>query len=111
MYQLRLMAMPLKFLARMVIISQFHQNIKADFKDNVISFDRIDDSSVSRSMHGTTRQIISNMIVASVGFKKELEIVGVGYQASVQGKRLKLQLGFFMIYFCGFSRWNVNIEA
>jgi large subunit ribosomal protein L6 len=46
-------------------------------------------------MHGTTRQIINNMIVGiSEGFRKDLEIVGVGYQASIQGSRLKLQLGF-----------------
>ena len=46
-------------------------------------------------MHGTTRQIINNMIIGvSDGFKKELEIIGVGYQATIQGNRLKLQLGF-----------------
>ena len=66
----------------------------------IISFNRIDNSSISRSMHGTTRQIVNNMIVGvSDGFKKELEIIGVGYQASVQGKRLKLQLVILMIYF------------
>ena len=47
-------------------------------------------------MHGTTRQIINNMIIGvSDGFKKELEIIGVGYQATIQGNRLKLQLGLF----------------
>ena len=60
-----------------------------------LSFNRIDDSAFSRSMHGTTRQIINNMIIGvSDGFKKELEIIGVGYQATIQGNRLKLQLGF-----------------
>tara|TARA_B100000035_G_C20906688_1_gene511973 strand:+ start:147 stop:683 length:537 start_codon:yes stop_codon:yes gene_type:complete len=72
-----------------------HRNIKVNFDNNVLSLMRVDDSSVSRSMHGTSRQIINNMIVGvSDGFKKELEIVGVGYQASSQGNRLKLQLGF-----------------
>ncbi len=72
-----------------------HENIKTTHKDGVISFDRIDNSSVSRSMHGTTRQIVYNMIKGvSEGFTKELEIVGVGYQASIQGNRLKLQLGY-----------------
>ena len=66
-----------------------HKNIKINLNDNVITFDRISDSSVSRSMHGTTRQIINNMVIGvSNGFKKDLEIVGVGYQASVQGNRL-----------------------
>ena len=61
----------------------------------MITFDRVDDGALSSSMHGTTRQIINNMIIGvSEGFKKDLEIVGVGYQASVQGSRLKLQLGY-----------------
>ena len=46
-------------------------------------------------MHGTTRQLINNLILGiSEGFTKELEINGVGYQASKDGNRLKLQLGF-----------------
>ena len=50
---------------------------------------------VSRSMHGTTRQIVNNIIIGlSEGFKKDLEIIGVGYQASVANSRLKLQLGY-----------------
>ena len=72
-----------------------HDNINVDYKDDVLTFSRIDNSAVSRSMHGTTRQIVNNMIVGvTEGFKKELEIIGVGYQASIQGNRLKLQLGF-----------------
>ena len=72
-----------------------HNNIGAILVDNVLIFKRTDDSSVSRAMHGTTRQIVNNMMIGvSDGFKKELEIVGVGYQASIQNNRLKLQLGF-----------------
>ena len=72
-----------------------HDNIKIELKDDVLNFSRVDDSVVSRSMHGTTRQIVNNMIIGvTKGFKKELEIIGVGYQASIQGSRLKLQLGF-----------------
>ena len=69
-----------------------HDNIKIDLKDDILNFIRVDDSAVSRSMHGTTRQIVNNMIIGVTdGFKKELEIVGVGYQAGIQGKRLKVQ--------------------
>ena len=58
-----------------------HKNIKIKLNKNVITFERMNDSSVSRSMHGTTRQIINNMVIGvSDGFKKDLEIVGVGYQ-------------------------------
>ena len=72
-----------------------HDNIKVVNEGNTLVFNRVDDSAVSRSMHGTTRQIINNMIVGiSEGFRKDLEIVGVGYQASIEGSRLKLQLGF-----------------
>ena len=88
-----------------------HENIKANFKENMISLDRIDNSSVSRSMHGTTRQMINNMIIGvSDGFKKELEIIGVGYQASVQGKRLRLQLGYSHDIFFDFPE-EIIIEA
>ena len=88
-----------------------HERIKINITDNSIKFDRIDDSPVSRSMHGTTRQIINNMIIGvSKGFKKELEIVGVGYQASVQGSRLKLQLGYSHDIFFDFPD-GISIEA
>ena len=88
-----------------------HDNIKADLKDSSLRFTRVDDSAVSRAMHGTTRQIVNNMIVGvSTGFKKELEIVGVGYQASIQGSRLKLQLGFSHDIFFDLPD-DVNVKA
>ena len=72
-----------------------HANIKAEVKDNTVLVDRIDSTTLSRSVHGTTRQILSNMVVGvSDGFEKELEIVGVGYQASLEGDRLRLQIGY-----------------
>ena len=72
-----------------------HANITADLKDETIVLDRIDNTSLSRSLHGTTRQIVHNMVIGvSDGFEKELEIVGVGYQASLEGNRLRLQIGY-----------------
>ena len=72
-----------------------HANIKAELKDTTIILTRIDDTSLSRSLHGTTRQILNNMIIGvSDGFEKELEIVGVGYQANLEGNRLRLQIGY-----------------
>ena len=69
--------------------------LKPDYKDGALYFGRHNNSSVSRSMHGTTRQIVNNIIIGlSEGFKKDLEIIGVGYQASVANSRLKLQLGY-----------------
>ena len=53
-----------------------HENIKIDLKDDVLNFSRVDNSVVSRSMHGTTRQIVNNMIIGvTEGFKKELDVI------------------------------------
>jgi len=72
-----------------------HPNIKAIVKDNNILFERNDESALSRSLHGTTRQIVNNMVIGvSEGYKKELEIVGVGYQATMHGNRMQLQIGY-----------------
>ena len=72
-----------------------HPNIKTLIKDDNILFERGDNSALNRSLHGTTRQIVNNMVIGvSAGFKKELEIVGVGYQANIDGNRLKLQIGY-----------------
>ena len=72
-----------------------HPNIKTLIKDDNILFERGDNSALNRSLHGTTRQIVNNMVIGvSAGFKKELEIVGVGYQANMEGNRLKLQIGY-----------------
>ena len=62
---------------------------------DLITVERSSDSREQKSLHGTTRQMINNMVIGvSEGFSKELEIIGVGYQAQVQGSRLHLQLGF-----------------
>jgi len=54
-----------------------------------------DDSLRARQMWGTARSVVNNLILGvAEGFKKELEINGVGYRAQVQGKDLTLQLGF-----------------
>ena len=70
-------------------------NIGIEIKDGTIFITRKNNSNHAKSMHGTIRQLISNTIEGlSDGFTKDLEIIGVGYQASVNGSRLKLQLGF-----------------
>lgn len=56
---------------------------------------RPDDTKASRSLHGLYRALINNMVTGvSVGYKKELELVGVGYRAENNGQVLKLSLGF-----------------
>ena len=64
-------------------------------KINVVTFERSSDDSKSKSLHGTTRANFHNMVVGvSEGFKKELELRGVGYRAQMQGKKLVLNVGY-----------------
>jgi large subunit ribosomal protein L6 len=56
---------------------------------------RSSDSDDARARHGLFRALLQNMVVGvSEGFKKQLEIIGVGYKAAVQGKKVVLSLGF-----------------
>jgi len=53
------------------------------------------ESRLARAMHGTTRQLLHNMVQGvTQGFRRTLDIVGVGYNAKIQGKKLVLQIGF-----------------
>ena len=73
----------------------FHNTLNITKNEDSLIVERSSDEKFYKALHGTTRQLIQNMITGvSVGFSKELELIGVGYQASAQGNRLKLQLGF-----------------
>jgi len=77
------------------IENQVHRDMNISQSDGTVLVKRNSDAREQRAIHGTTRQMIHNMVVGvSEGFSKELEIIGVGYQAQVDGKRLRLQLGF-----------------
>lgn len=69
--------------------------ISMELKDNHIILTRKDDERKSRSLHGLSRTLVNN-VVSGVknGFTKKLEIVGVGYRASMQGSTLNLALGY-----------------
>lgn len=68
-------------------------DINAD--QQTITIKRRDDSRQSRSLHGLARALVNNMVQGvSRGFKKTLEIAGVGYRADVQGNVLNLSLGY-----------------
>ncbi len=70
-------------------------DIKVSVEDGVLSVTRPSDEKAHRSMHGLYRALINNMIVGvSEGYRKELELVGVGYRASNTGQLLELSLGF-----------------
>ena len=72
-----------------------NKNMVISESEGTVTINRKLDNREQKSLHGTTRQMINNMVIGvSEGFSKELEIIGVGYQAQVQGSRLHLQLGF-----------------
>jgi large subunit ribosomal protein L6 len=65
-------------------------------EDGALLVERPDDERQTRAMHGLVRSLVNNMVVGvTEGFRKDLEIVGVGYRATAQGpNRLDLALGF-----------------
>ncbi len=69
--------------------------ITVSVEDGKILVQRPNDQRTSRSLQGLTRSLIANMVAGVThGFEKKLEIVGVGFRADVDGKALKLTLGF-----------------
>ena len=71
------------------------RDIKVELKDDKIEFLRPTDQIRHRAMHGLYRSLINNMVVGcSEGYKKELELVGVGYRVSNAGQLLDLSLGY-----------------
>lgn len=71
------------------------KGISASQEGSTLSIKRANDERKTKAMHGLTRALVNNMITGvSSGFKKELEIQGVGFKAALQGKVLKLNLGF-----------------
>ena len=77
------------------LTQKIHPNINVKIEDSVITVTRPDDDKFNRSLHGLTRTLISNMIEGVTnGYKKELDVNGVGYRVQKQGKNLVMNLGF-----------------
>lgn len=69
--------------------------IKMNQDGNVITFERSSNNKEHRSLHGTTRSLVENMIEGvHEGFEKHLEIVGVGYRAQKQGSKVVINAGY-----------------
>ena len=69
--------------------------VTVTIKDSEISFSRESNAPQHRSKHGLYRALVNNMVIGvSQGYKKELEVIGVGYRASNQGQKLDLALGY-----------------
>ena len=76
---------------------RFHPSIAVAFDsgENKVCVTRPNDERLNRSLHGLTRNLIANMMKGvTEGFQKILEVVGVGYQASLKGKTLNVQVGW-----------------
>ncbi|MGE4619851.1 MAG: 50S ribosomal protein L6 [Planctomycetota bacterium] len=72
-----------------------HSSIGLSVEDDSVRVERRTQERIARSMHGTARQLVHNMIVGvTEGYVRTLEIVGVGYNAKIQGKKLVLSIGF-----------------
>ncbi|MCX7296513.1 MAG: 50S ribosomal protein L6 [Hyphomicrobiales bacterium] len=72
-----------------------HDDVIVALDKGMVKIDPRNDSKRARSMWGTYRTLVSNLVTGvTKGFEEKLEITGVGYRAAVQGKSLNLQLGF-----------------
>ena len=70
-------------------------SVSVSIEDNVITFSRATEAPDHRSKHGLYRALVYNMIQGvSVGFKKDMEVIGVGFRANATGQLLELALGF-----------------
>ena len=73
----------------------FDENMVVKFENGVVTVERPNDNKKNKSLHGLTRSLINNMVEGvTSGFKKELEVNGVGYRVQKQGKTLVMNLGF-----------------
>ena len=77
------------------LTQQFNENLTITVEGNVITVARPNDLKENRALHGLTRSLINNMVVGvTEGFKKTLEVNGVGYRVALEGNKLVMNLGF-----------------
>ncbi|GLY12771.1 50S ribosomal protein L6 [Pseudobacillus badius] len=77
------------------LVRTFNKDMKIEIEGNVITVVRPSESKEHRTIHGTTRALLSNMVEGvSKGFEKSLELIGVGYRAQKQGNKLVLNVGY-----------------
>jgi len=77
------------------LVKAMHKDIIIKIEDNAVVVTRPSEVKEHRALHGLTRALINNMVIGvSQGFEKTLELVGVGYRATLQGKKLVLNLGY-----------------
>ncbi len=73
----------------------FYPSLEISFEEGEIIVNRPSEDQEIRALHGTTRALLNNMVIGvTKGFQKDLELVGVGYRANLQGKNLVLNVGY-----------------
>jgi large subunit ribosomal protein L6 len=78
-----------------VLSRVLHKDMIVALEENVINVNRPSDNKLHRSLHGTTRSVVANMVIGvTEGFTKNLELVGVGYRANKNGDKLVLNVGY-----------------
>lgn len=78
-----------------VLTQSVNPDIKVSVDGEVLTVTRPSDEKEHRALHGLYRSLINNMVIGvSEGYRKELELVGVGYRASNAGQQLDLSLGY-----------------
>lgn len=81
--------------AKATLTQEFHPDMTVAIEGNEVVVTRPSDVKEHRALHGLTRTLIANMIEGvTTGFKKQLEISGVGYRAALKGKNLEMNLGY-----------------
>ena len=81
--------------AKGTLTQKIHPNMTVSIGADVVHVTRPDDEKENRALHGLTRTLIANMILGvTEGFKKELDVNGVGYRVQKQGKNLVMNLGY-----------------
>ncbi|GJM62051.1 MULTISPECIES: 50S ribosomal protein L6 [Persicobacter] len=90
---------------------EIDRDITVEINDNIVTLSRPTDQKRHKALHGLYRSLVNNMVVGvAEGFKKTLELVGVGYKATSQGKTLELNLGYSHSIFFGVPA-EVEVKA
>ena len=93
------------------LTQEINPNITITVEDSVCTVSRPDDEKQNRAFHGLYRSLIQNMVVGvSEGYKKTMELVGVGYRVSNQGQVLEFALGYTHNIFMGLPA-EIKIET
>ena len=90
---------------------KFNPELEIKVEDGQLTIARPSDARDHRAQHGLYRALINNMVVGvSTGYRKEMELVGVGYRASAEGQVLELSLGFSHAIYIKLPK-EVKVEA